>query len=71
MLLKEKSAAVGRKISELALAKLSIEVNAVRRRNEHDVEPNEEMLLQAGDVLVLLGLPEALHMAESRLHKGQ
>jgi len=28
------------------------------------------MLLQAGDVLVLLGLPEALQQAEFRLHEG-
>jgi hypothetical protein len=32
---------------------------------------SEEMLLQAGDVLVLLGLPEALQQAEVRLHKGE
>ena len=68
VLLKERSAAVGKKISELALAELSVEVNAVRRRNEHDVELSEEMLLRAGDILVLLGLPEALHRAESQLH---
>jgi uncharacterized protein with PhoU and TrkA domain len=46
-------------------------VNAVRRRNVHGAQPSEEMLLQAGDVLVLLGLTESLQAAESRLHKGQ
>jgi CPA2 family monovalent cation:H+ antiporter-2 len=46
-------------------------VNAVRRRNVHGAQPSEEMLLQAGDILVLLGLPEALQAAESQLHKGQ
>jgi len=46
-------------------------VNAVRRRNVHGAQPSEEMQLQTGDVLVLLGLQEALQAAESRLHKGQ
>jgi CPA2 family monovalent cation:H+ antiporter-2 len=71
VLLKENSAAVGRKLGELGLAELSVEVNAVRRRNVHGAQPSEEMLLQAGDVLVLLGLTESLQAAESRLHKGQ
>ena len=71
VLLKENSAAVGRKLGELGLAELSVEVNAVRRRNVHGAQPSEEMLLQAGDVLVLLGLTEALQAAESQLHKRQ
>jgi hypothetical protein len=29
------------------------------------------MLLQAGDILVLLGLPEELQAAELLLHKGK
>ena len=71
VLLKDDSAAVGRKLGEVGLAELSVEVNAVRRRNVHGAQPSEEMLLQAGDILVLLGLPEALQAAESQLHKGQ
>jgi uncharacterized protein with PhoU and TrkA domain len=46
-------------------------VNAVRRRNVYGAQPSEDMLLQTGDILVLLGLPEALQVAESMLHKGQ
>ena len=71
VLLKENSAAVGRKLGELGLAELNVEVNAVRRRNVHGAQPSEEMLLQAGDILVLLGLTEALQAAESQLHKRQ
>ena len=71
VLLKEDSAAVGRKLGEVGLAELNVEVNAVRRRNVHGAQPSEEMQLQTGDVLVLLGLQEALQAAESRLHKGQ
>ena len=69
--LKDDSAAVGRKLGEVGLAELNVEVNAVRRRNVHGAQPSEEMLLQTGDILVLLGLQEALQAAESRLHKGQ
>jgi CPA2 family monovalent cation:H+ antiporter-2 len=71
VLLKEDSAAVGRKLGEIGLAELSVEVNAVRRHNVYGAQPSEDMLLQAGDILVLLGLPEALQAAESQLHKGQ
>jgi CPA2 family monovalent cation:H+ antiporter-2 len=68
--LMDDSIAVGKKLGEIGLAELSIEVNAVRRRNVHGAQPSEDMLLQSGDILVLLGLPEALQAAESLLHKG-
>jgi CPA2 family monovalent cation:H+ antiporter-2 len=70
VLLKDDSPAVGRKLGEVGLAELSVEVNAVRRRNMLGAQPSEDMLLQAGDILVLLGLPDALQAAESLLHKG-
>jgi CPA2 family monovalent cation:H+ antiporter-2 len=62
---------VGKKLGDLGLAALSVEVNAVRRRNVLGAQPSEDMILQAGDVLVLLGSPEALQAAESLLHDGQ
>jgi CPA2 family monovalent cation:H+ antiporter-2 len=71
VLLKDDSAAVGKKLGEIGLAELNVEVNAVRRRNVYGAQPGEDMLLQAGDILVLLGLPEALQATESLLHKGQ
>jgi monovalent cation:H+ antiporter-2, CPA2 family len=71
VLLKDDSVAVGKRLGEVGLAELSVEVNAVRRRNVYGAQPSEEMLLQAGDILVLLGLPEALQAAELQLHKGQ
>ena len=70
VLLKEDSPAVGRRLGELGLAELGVEVNAVRRRNVHGAQPSEDMLLQSGDVLVLLGPPEALQAAESLLRMG-
>lgn len=71
VLIKDDSTAVGRKLGDLGLAELSVEVNAIRRRNVHGAQPSEEILLQAGDVLVLLGSPEALQAAESLLHGGR
>ena len=70
VLLKEDSTAVGKRMREVGLDTLGVEVNAVRRRGVHGAQPSEEMLLQAGDVLVLLGLPEALLEAGEKLHKG-
>ena len=68
--LKQEHVAVGKRLREMELDKLNVEVNAVRRHGALDAQPSEEILLQAGDVLVLLGLPEALLQAERRLHKG-
>lgn len=70
VLLKADSAAAGKRLREMGLDALNIEVNAVRRRGVRGAQPSEEMLLKAGDVLVLLGLPEALQIAEQRLHQG-
>jgi len=70
VLIKEDSAAAGKRLREIGLDTLNVEVNAVRRRGVQGAQPSEEMLLQAGDVLVLLGLPGTLQLAEERLHKG-
>lgn len=70
ILLKESSPFVGRRLREAELDSLNIEVKALRRYNVRGAQPSEEMLLQAGDVLVLLGLPEELEIAEARLKKG-
>jgi CPA2 family monovalent cation:H+ antiporter-2 len=42
----------------------------VRRHNVRGSQPSPDMVMQTGDVLVLFGLPEALQLAELRLHKG-
>jgi CPA2 family monovalent cation:H+ antiporter-2 len=70
VLLKEDSFANGKRLRELGLTKLGVEINAIRRRGVRGAEPSEEMLLQSGDVLVLLGLPEALQSAEQKLLQG-
>jgi CPA2 family monovalent cation:H+ antiporter-2 len=65
--LEEGAAAVGRKLGELALRVVGVEVAAVRRRGIRGDDPADDMTLQAGDVLVLRGPQEALELAEERL----
>jgi monovalent cation:H+ antiporter-2, CPA2 family len=62
--------AIGRTIGELALSGLGVEVTAVRRRNIRALEPSAETRFEAGDVVVLLGVPGALAAVEERLLKG-
>ena len=67
VLLNERDAAVGKTLDAAKLAELEVEVNAVRRHNVHGNQPAGDMVLESGDVLVLLGQPVALMMAEKRL----
>jgi len=57
-------------LREIGLDALNVEVNGLRRHGVHGAQPSEEMLLQAGDVLVLFGAPGALQQAENWLHTG-
>ena len=61
------AAAVGKTIGALGLTLMGVEVTAVRRRGIRGADPSEELVLQAGDVVVLRGVPEALEIAEERL----
>jgi len=71
VMIREDSDAVGRKLGQIGLEEMSVEVNAIRRRNMHGTLPREDLLLQSGDILVLFGLPDGLRAAENRLHKGK
>jgi CPA2 family monovalent cation:H+ antiporter-2 len=62
--------AVGRTLAALDLGRLEVEVTAVRRRGIRADEPGPETHFEAGDVLVLLGRPDALDAAEARLLQG-
>jgi CPA2 family monovalent cation:H+ antiporter-2 len=55
------------RIGDLDLAVIGADVTAVRRRGIRGAEPSPDMVLYAGDVLVLRGLTEALELAEERL----
>ena len=60
--------ALGRTVVELELDTLGVEVTAVRRPGAKlKLTPDAAGALQAGDVVVLLGAPEALAAAEERL----
>jgi K+:H+ antiporter len=57
----------GRRLGELALDAIGVTVPAIRRRETRMVRPGPETELAEGDVVVLLGGPEQLAAAESRL----
>ena len=61
------SGAIGRTLDELDLEELGCDVSAIRRRGIRAVEPAPETRLEEGDVVVLLGAPEAVTVAEERL----
>jgi CPA2 family monovalent cation:H+ antiporter-2 len=70
VLLNAGDAAVGKRLDEMKLDELNVEVNAVRRHNVEGSHPSGDMVLRAGDVLMLLGQPVTLEAAERRLHEG-
>lgn len=62
-----RSAGVERTLGELRLDELGVQVTAVRRRNIRGADPQPGMRLRKGDVVVLLGTPETIAAAETRL----
>ncbi len=64
------AACVGKALARVGLAAMGVQVTAVRRKNSREVNPAPETMLQAGDVLVLLGTQERLAKAEIRLLVG-
>jgi len=64
------SRGIGRSLAGFAFADLGVTVSAVRRRNIRALEPAPDLYFQEGDVVVLLGRPEGLAVAEERLLKG-
>jgi len=68
--LNEDAASIGRSLQELQLARTGVEVTAVRRGGILGDNPRDELVLQAGDVVVLRGSVEALQAGEQRLLLG-
>ena len=60
---------IGKTLEELDLPALGCEISAIRRRGIRSVEPALDARLEEGDVIVLLGGPEAVQLAEKRLMK--
>jgi len=69
VLLPERARAIGKAISDLGLPR-EVEVTGVRRRGIRPRRPGVDWRFESGDVVVLLGRPEALVMAEDRLLYG-
>ena len=61
------ASAIGKTLAELDLEGMGCEVSAIRRRGIRAVEPAPETRLEIGDVVVVLGDPEAVSAAEERL----
>ena len=61
------AAAIGESLSELGLEAQGCEISAIRRRGSRAIDPSPETRLEEGDVIVLLGEPEAVMAAEMRL----
>jgi CPA2 family monovalent cation:H+ antiporter-2 len=64
------AACVGRTLGHVNLGGIGVQVTAVRRTGEREVNPSPEMQVREGDVLVLLGSQENLAKAEMRLLQG-
>jgi CPA2 family monovalent cation:H+ antiporter-2 len=61
------AAAVGEALRDLDLATIGAEVTSIRRHGIRGADPSPDMRLQAGDIVVLRGVPAALELAEQRL----
>jgi len=69
ILLTQRSKAVGKSLAEVDLGKI-VEVTGVRRHGSRSVVPKADDRFEEGDVVVLLGNPANLAIAERRLHQG-
>jgi CPA2 family monovalent cation:H+ antiporter-2 len=58
---------VGQTVAAQALHAVGVTVASVRRASGAASRPDDEVLLAAGDTLVLSGLPEPLALAEEKL----
>jgi CPA2 family monovalent cation:H+ antiporter-2 len=67
--LPDRARAVGQTLSTLGLDGL-VEVTGVRRKGARSRRPDPDWVFESGDVVVLLGLPENLGLAEQRLLEG-
>jgi CPA2 family monovalent cation:H+ antiporter-2 len=69
VMLGERARAVGKPLADLKLDGL-VEVTGVRRKGARSRRPDADWTFEPGDVVVLLGRPENLAIAEDRLLRG-
>ncbi|MHB8352859.1 MAG: monovalent cation:proton antiporter-2 (CPA2) family protein [Burkholderiales bacterium] len=60
----------GKLLEELMLDRLGVEVTAIRRHGIRGLRPSADTRIIPMDVVVLLGIPESLAQAETRLLQG-
>jgi CPA2 family monovalent cation:H+ antiporter-2 len=70
VLLPDRAHAVGRPLSALQLEGL-VEITGVRRKGARSQPPGPDWVFEGGDVVVLLGRPENLALAEQRMLERQ
>jgi CPA2 family monovalent cation:H+ antiporter-2 len=61
------AASLGRRLGDLALHAVGVQVVSVRRSSGQVVVANDDLMLSGGDTLVLSGLPVPLALAEGKL----
>jgi CPA2 family monovalent cation:H+ antiporter-2 len=69
VLLPDGAHAIGRALSTLELEG-QVEITGVRRKGARSQRPGADWVFEPGDVLILLGRPESLAVAEQRLLEG-
>ena len=62
---------IGRSLGDLLLQAIGVQVVGLRRADGKTVVIDDELVLQAGDTLVLSGTPEVLALAEEKLVSGR
>lgn len=70
VVLPEAASCIGKSLADLSLEKRRITLKAVRRNGQKTLQPEMSLILEAGDILVLLGTPDALAAGESYLLQG-
>lgn len=68
VLLHDQAWAVGHRVRDLALGE--VRIKAIHR-GERSLDPRRELVLAAGDTLVLFGTAVAMEQAEQRLLEGR
>jgi CPA2 family monovalent cation:H+ antiporter-2 len=68
--LAEGDSGVGRRLGDLGLKEIGATASALRRHGMRGMEPDDEVVLKAGDVVVLLGSAAAVSDGEERLLHG-
>ena len=67
VMLSQGAAAIGRSLASLNIEAMEVEISTIYRQKNRLSMPGAETVLELGDVVVLLGRPDALAIAEDRL----